>query len=235
MSGELEAPSLASMPILEKAVEQTLIKLFIGTFIGLVEGKLALRNTEERRAMIHLMKLGKIYFTEMCQCCEANAKLSSIVMACSGLETLLILACLCYKNEVITTRVWSKVSKKVKGKSFVQTLQDRSVGIATLIEIAECLGWFSPETPSEFTESVSPQEMESFLALIPIGETASSVAPRFAKDVRNLLHPGVCLRTGRDIESDESLLAGMASMGLALACFAMRQGTEKSCVTVVEN
>lgn len=175
--------------------------------------------------MMSLLKLANVYFSEMSTCAQADAQLSAVVMACSGLECLLMMTCLCYKQEVAATKIWKKAAKKAKHKSFVGVLQDRNVGLSLLIDIGASLGWFSNEIPRAFASAVEPDELDSMLSLVPAGETAALVAPRLAKDMRNLLHPGACLRSGRDFESDVTLFSGVAFIGLALASFVTTHGS----------
>ena len=98
--------------------------------------------------------------------------------------------------------------------------------IETLIEIGEELGWFLTDIPDELVKNIDPQEMTALLALIPHGTTAASIAPRFAKDYRNRLHPAVCLRDNLNVEDAQELLMGNAFMTVALVCFAMQHGAE---------
>ena len=193
------------LPKIESATGRALLKLVIGSFIESVDGKIQLRrNQAERTATLNLCKLGGLYFSEMCNCIDGDAMLGATVMACSGFATLLMLACIGYRDIVGPTKAWRGLSKKAKTHTFLQVLQSKQMTIGKLIEIGEELSWFSANISEELVATVDPQEMAELLALVPAGSTAGSIAPRYAKDYRNRLHPAVCLRDGLDMEDRKS-------------------------------
>jgi hypothetical protein len=216
---DVEVPS-----VLQGVIARSVLKFVLVSFIEVINGKLSLRRADERQASIKLLNLGKHYFGEMTECSEHNIQLAATIMACSGLETLLMLACLCYRDRVMLSKSWRKNPKVKKHNSFLQNLERTE--LTTLIGIGAELDWFSADIPAEFSEKVDPAELADILTFVPSGESPSLVAATFAKDCRNRLHPGNCLRNDEDFEDSRSLTKGVAFVALALVSFFKQHDVE---------
>jgi hypothetical protein len=160
----------------------------------------------------------------MTKCAERDIQLAATIMACSGLETLLMLACLCYRDRVTSSKAWHKNSKTKKRYSFLQNLERTE--LATLISVGLELSWFSAKIPEEMVREVNPTELAEVLSFVPSGELPSLVAANFPKDSRNRLHPGYCLRNDEDFEDSKSLTRGIAFVALALTSFIKQHDIE---------
>lgn len=190
-------------PLLKAAIVFTIVKFLIGSIRDFSGAVVTLREVDEREAAKQLIRLGQRYAGEMSSNDEGDQMLAMTVMACSLMETLLMLACICYKHSVTSSKAWRKNRRAKKGRSFLDTLNNTE--LTTLIAVAEELQWFSTDIPEEFRNAVSPEEFESVMATVPKGLLPSEAAAKLAREARNRLHPGYCLREKIDL-SDSKLL-----------------------------
>lgn len=207
---------------LEGAILITTLKFLIGSIGDFSGAVTTFRAREEREAARQLILIGQRYAEEMSNDDGKDHMLAMTVMACSLMETLLMLACICYKHNVTNSDAWRNNRKAKKVRSFMDNLSHTE--LSTLIAIGEELLWFSPDVPEEFRKAVSPEEFESVMANVPKGSLPSEVAAKLAKEARNRLHPGYCLREKIDLSDSTMLVQGVAFAGLALASFVTMHG-----------
>jgi hypothetical protein len=222
----------------EPRLQAAFVRIYYGVITSMVfeytSGRLALRDRAERNIVVGLFRLGAAYTEEMSKCGNVEAKLSQVSMACSLLEVLLMLSCIRFKQNVVTTKSWRNVARRAKKKTFASTLQDKNVTISSLIEIGQELGWFGNQLPVEYISDADKEEVDQFIAKVPKGVHPMSNIPTLAKDVRNMLHPGKCLRENLDPSDPDTLETGIAYMGLTLAAYILRHADEPGAMSAVD-
>jgi hypothetical protein len=207
---------------LEGIIARSVGKFILGSLFEFSDSKLRVRDSEERGAAKMLLQIGGRYASELQ---ENKGVLALTIMACSLLEMLLLLACLCYKNRVMLTTGWRENRRVKKNRTFLDNLTRTELNV--LVTIGEELQWFSSTIPEEFIAEVgNTVELENALRSLPGNAIAAEIAARLAKDARNLLHPGLCLRVGNDLENEEGLANGAAFAGLALVSFMKKHDFE---------
>ena len=158
---------------------------------------------------IFCFELALVFYEEANKALQAEAWFAASAVASSALESVLLSKCFFQADEVTALPKFVKLKQNHKGDvgQFA-----RSSDLGKLLEIATDLSWF-PDMGG------LPQIMTSYLGRFLDGAAMSDLIRLFeGKDVgrtcadyvrkqRNLLHPAVCLKEGRQPSRDEALAA----------------------------
>jgi hypothetical protein len=164
---------------------------------------------DEMRFTVQSLGVAVSYFEEAIKCINNEIYFAGAVLGSAMLESMLIALVLLKKDEIKSSAAFGiKFSKTPE--AVLEFIKRADLG--SLLEVAQRLDWFrNDRIPSVFEgafisrlESDAKVELRGILTGIPdLGVFASSQARRF----RNLIHPGLCLREGIDLDSADAKLA----------------------------
>jgi hypothetical protein len=121
--------------------------------------------SEDAEASGKLWDLSLFFLNEMNNSLAGAAVFGANVMGAAALETVLLLACLKYRSNVLATKKWQKI--KGSATAFSSVLTSNRLGLAVLFDIAKDLEWGIPDVVGV-----------SWIAII------------LSAGVRNAVHPG---------------------------------------------
>jgi hypothetical protein len=153
---------------------------------------------DEAEAAVLMLTLTKQYLLEMGRCHQSGAQFAATVMGCSALEAMLMLSCLGFKDSVVTSTTWHKHAKKTK--TFVQNVSHADLDL--LVGLGAELKWFPLGMSSKVIQSfpgVDMKKLDEALRSSGLGHQLTAV---IARQLRNHLHPGLCLRENVQINED---------------------------------
>lgn len=166
---------------------------------------------------IFCMELGMVLYTEANRAVQAGAWFAATAVSASALEAVLLGKCFLEQDKIKALPKWStlKRSQKADFGLFV-----RSMDLGKLLEIADQLSWFpSKGVPESFLRVMRPLvdelTMKGIDDLFENTLNVGQVCANHLREYRNLIHPAVCLREGRQ----PSVNAGMTATFMFLIAF----------------
>ena len=159
---------------------------------------------------IFCLELALIFYEEANQALQAEAWFAASSVASSALESVLLSKCFFQADEIRALPKFEKLKQSHKG-DFGQFA--RSLDLGKLLEIATELSWFrdSGGLPQIMTTYLAHHLDEATLSgLIRLFEGSADVGRTCADHVRkyrNLLHPAVCLKEGRQPSRGDAMTA----------------------------
>jgi len=163
---------------------------------------------------IFCFELALTFFEEANLAVQAEAWFAAASTASSALESVLLSKCFFQEREVTALPKFQKMMLRHKADF---GLSARSLDLGKLLEIANDLSWFSDGgIPKTFTrylagfldESKLSQVLRIFEGDVDVGRTCAN----HVREYRNLLHPAVCLKEGRQPSKDAGLTATLLFM-----------------------
>ncbi len=120
-------------------------------------------------------------------------------MGAAILETVLLMASLRHKSEVVVTMTWQKIHKNEPPKPFAKMLGGNRIGLSALLHIAKELKWLpeegiAPEFRAELAAKVGEEKVRLVADGIPGILGGTEIAAILSTSVRNVLHPGRSIR-----------------------------------------
>ena len=166
------------------------------------------------RTTLKLFEIAHCYLNEMILCTDNQAFFAAGIVGCAMVESILMLACVRDRNLVFQTRAWKAFAKKERkgGHSFSELIP--WIDFGHLILIGKELGWFSPDmkaTEDFFANYSGSTDIDD----VPEMMVSPLEAVTRVHQLRNLLHPGNCLRGGLKIgEKMAKLTVGLVYISL---------------------
>jgi hypothetical protein len=162
---------------------------------------------------VFCFELALTFYEEANLAVQAGAWFAAASVASAALESVLLSKCLFQEEEIKALPKFQKLKPSFKADF---GLFVRSLDLGKLLEVANELSWF-PEggIPKTFTTHLTGHLDESMLSsLIGLFEGNPNVGQTCAdhvREYRNLLHPAVCLKEGRQPSKDAGLTATFLS------------------------
>jgi hypothetical protein len=144
-----------------------------------------------------LAKLADFYLSEIGVCIGALAFLSANVLVASTLEAFLLLRCLSDRTKVSRTQKWQSAQGKRSPKPFVALLL--RMHLRDLLNIGDELSWFpkdgiAPRFRQRLVTLFGEATVDKFSTPANAAITFSEFAAAASTELRNMLHPGRCVR-----------------------------------------
>ncbi len=167
---------------------------------------------------VFCFELALTFYEEANLALQARAWFAAAAIASSALESVLLSRCFFQEEEI---RALPKFQKLKRGYREDFGLFARSLDLGKLLEIANELSWFpTGGVPKTLTSYLARHLDEGTLSnLIGVFEGNPNVGRTCAdhvREYRNLLHPAVCLKEGRQPSKD----AGQTATLLFIVAFA---------------
>ncbi len=183
-----------------------IIEIFESSFKPLLALDIPPKLRELVETTLHLAKLYQFYANETQKCLSTEAFFSASIMGAATLETALMLKCLGEEEKVTNTRA-CKDFKKGKTLPFIPRLGH--MDLDRLIKIGDQLSWFKKDgVPKMFREVMAAHlgehSAETLSNFLPHGGAQSA---DMARDFRDLIHPGRCLRKSERPDHASGILA----------------------------
>lgn len=152
---------------------------------------------EDNAVSEELAKLADFYVKEMGACLGAAAFLGANVVAVSTLEVLLLMRCLSDRSKVCGTKRWQSLQNKSTPKPFLTVLL--KIHLRDLLFISDELSWFPKggiplSLRLRLAELFGNAAADKFSAPANATLSFSEFAVTASAELRNLLHPGRCVR-----------------------------------------
>jgi hypothetical protein len=149
--------------------------------------------SEDAEASGKLWDLSLFFLNEMNNSLAGAAVFGANVMGAAALETVLLLACLKYRSNVLATKKWQKI--KGSATAFSSVLTSNRLGLAVLFDIAKELEWLptsgmSPRFRATLANMVGEEKVVAIEGGIPDVVGVSWIAIILSAGVRNAVHPG---------------------------------------------
>jgi hypothetical protein len=150
--------------------------------------------SEDAEASSKLWDLALFFLNEINSCLAGVAVFGANVMGAAALETVLLLACLKFRSDVVATKKWQK-TKRGSVTGFSSALTSNRVGLAVLFDIAKELKWLpmsgmSPGFRAKLAAMVGEEKVVAIEGGIPDVVGVSWIAIILSAGVRNAVHPG---------------------------------------------
>jgi hypothetical protein len=184
---------------------------------GLAESLDALKNGppdgnfkfEQMRDWIFCMKLAMTFYAEANQAVQAGTWFAATAVSASALEAILLAKCFLEKDRIKALPKWANLRRSHKADF---GLLMRSMDLSKLLEIAELLSWFpSTGIPEIFLQTMRPyidaRTEADLTALFVATPNVGLVCANHMREYRNLLHPAVCLKEGRQPSANAGMTA----------------------------
>jgi hypothetical protein len=158
---------------------------------------------------IFCMNLAMTLYTEANQAVQTGTWFAATGVSASALEAVLLARCFLEEEKIKALPKWSTLKRSHRGNF---GLFMRSMDLGKLLEIADSLSWFPPDGfPETFVQWIRPYADDRTVAeLTQLFATTPKVGQACAnhlRDARNLLHPAVCLREGRQPSTNVGISA----------------------------
>ncbi|WP_263373072.1 hypothetical protein [Granulicella aggregans] len=168
------------------------------------------------------IELAMTFYEEANLALEAEAWFAASALASSALESVLLYKCCLSEGSV---RALSKFQGLPRKYNLDFGLFVRSLDLGKLLEMANSLHWFPeggiPKTFANYlAEHLDEDSMSILLGLFIDNPNIGCLCADHVKEYRNLLHPAVCLREGRQPSKE----AGMTATFLLLIAFSSLAG-----------
>ena len=177
---------------------------------------------------IFCFELAVKFYEEAGIALQAGAWFAASSIASSALESVLLSKCFFQEDEIKSLPKFQKLKRSYKADF---GLFARSLGLGKLLEIANELSWFPDGgVPKTFTNYLAGHLDEDTLTHVIEYLSDPNVGRSCAKHVleyRNLLHPAVCLKEGRQPSRDAGLTAAFLFM-IAFSSLSGASGNQKS-------
>ena len=158
---------------------------------------------------IFCLELALVFYEEANKALQAEAWFAASAVASSALESVLLSKCFFQADEITALPKFAKLKQKHKG-DFGQFA--RSFDLGKLLEIATDLSWFPgigglPQIVTSYLgRHLAEATMSDLIRLFEDKDVGRTCAD-YVRKHRNLLHPAVCLKEGRQPSRDEALAA----------------------------
>jgi hypothetical protein len=158
---------------------------------------------------IFCMKLAMTFYEEANHAVQAGTWFSATAISASALEAMLLAKCFLQMDRIKSLPKWANLKRSHKADF---GLLMRSMDLSKLLDIAELLSWFpSTGIPDVFLETMRPylnaQTEADLTALFASTPNVGLVCSKHLREYRNLLHPAVCLKEGRQPSPNAGMTA----------------------------
>jgi hypothetical protein len=172
------------------------IKLFRAVWETLSVEPVSVLRAGEAKLSIQLYRLAIRYMQEAMACFEAKAWFASALMGMATMESLLILACIADKPRLLTTKAWTSYHKR-RSLPFKDRLLHLDLG--NLVKIADELRRFTEEK-ERYSFICHYKGWDDAIVEYPEFHGSASASIEMCVRIRDLIHPGRCLREGKNID-----------------------------------
>lgn len=183
------------------------------------------QKRHEVKDALFCIKLFMAFYAEAYKAVKAGAWFAAASVSGAALEAMLMARCLFSADSVKSLPKWQHLHKNHKGDFQVFI---RSMDLGKLLEIGEQLCWFQSgdALPQQFLKTmsafVSENDLKGIQSLFRGARNIGQLCATYVREHRNLLHPAVCLKEGREPSTE----AGMAAtMMFLIACTALQETT----------
>jgi hypothetical protein len=197
------------------------IKLLGAVWETLSVEPVSARRAGEAKLSIELTRLASRYMQEAMTCFEAKAWFASALMGMATMESLLILACIADKPRLLTTKAWTSYHKR-RPLPFKDRLLHLDLG--NLVKIADELKWFTEEK-ERYSFMCQYEGWGDSIVEYPEFHGSASASIEMCVRIRDLIHPGRCLREGKKID-DRTAEVALGLFFLNLFSFMHHMGRE---------
>lgn len=158
---------------------------------------------------VFCLELALTFYEEANLAVQAGAWFAAAAIASSALESLLLHKCFYQEAEIRTLPKFQRLKRNHKD-SFA--LFVRSLDLGKLLEVANELSWFPdgglPKTlTSQLAVHLDEGALSGLIGLFNANPNAGKLCAQHMREYRNLLHPAVCLKEGRQPSKDVGLTA----------------------------
>jgi hypothetical protein len=158
---------------------------------------------------VFCLELALTFYEEANIALQAGAWFAAASVASSALESVLLSKCFFKKQKLGLSPKFHKLKRSHK-EDF--GLFARSLDLGKLLEIANELSWFpDDDLPKTLTSHLARYLDESTLSalagLFEASPNVGQICAHHVREYRNLLHPAVCLKAGRQPSRDVGLTA----------------------------
>jgi hypothetical protein len=179
------------------------------------------RRAGEAKLSIGLFHSTTRYLHEAMACFEGKAWFASALMGMATMESLLMLACIAEKDRLLTAKSWTSFHKK-RSLPFKDRLLHLDLG--TLVKIAHELKWFTED--KERCDFMRHYEgWDEAIVDYPEFQGSASASIEMCVRIRDLIHPGRCLRESKKID-DRTAEVALGLFFVNLISFMHHMGRE---------
>ena len=158
---------------------------------------------------VFCFELAMTFYEEANNALQAGAWFAAASIGSSALESVLMSKCFFQEAEVRAIPTFQKLQPKHKGDF---GLFARSLALGKLLEIADELAWFPgggiPKTlVIIFGHYLDEGTLAGLDRIFEASPNVGQVCAKYVRERRNLLHPAVCLKEGRQPSKDVGMTA----------------------------
>ena len=157
------------------------------------------------------LELAMTFYEQANAALQAEAWFAASAVASSALESLLMSKC-CFQEEDVRLLPAFQTLKPSQRSPFGRFV--RSLDLGKLLKIADALRWFpeagvSPSLISYLAPYLGQTVLSEFLQLFRYYDNVGQSCADRVREYRNLLHPAVCLKEGRQPSEGTGMIATM--------------------------
>jgi hypothetical protein len=151
------------------------------------------RKAQKASQAIKVVRAGNYYIDEMTRCTDSEAYFSASIAGCSALESVQMIACIRDQDQVVATQAWKYFAKKYRRHGLLFDDLLFWIDLGNLIQVGRELNWF-PNTATVQNALSADEGWQEGLQKFPELDSTPSDAISKVHNLRNMLHPGKCLR-----------------------------------------
>ncbi len=175
---------------------------------------LCVKSITHKRCQVFCFDLALTFYEEANLALQAGAWFAATPIASSALEAVLLSKCFFQEADVKALLKFQSLKRSHKGDF---GLFARSLDLGKLLEIANELSWFPDGgVPKVLTSHLAGYldegTISALLAFFDGYKNVGHICAHHVREYRNLLHPAVCPRTGRQPSKDVGLTAAFLFM-----------------------